>query len=820
MNKTNLLKRTVMSMALMCSAMLFTPPMLGLQSAYAAEQQQGSISGTVVDSQGEPIIGASIVIVGGKTVQGTVTDFDGNFTLKVAPGTELKISYVGYKELTVKAAANMKITLEEESTMLQGVEVVAYGVQKKVTVTGALSSVKSEDLVRTPVSSVNNVLAGQLSGVTTVQYSGEPGADAASIFVRGQATWVDSSPLIQVDGVEREMWDIDPNEIESITVLKDASATAVFGVRGANGVVLITTKRGAEGKAKISVNASFSAVTPTKMIEQADSYGYARFYNSMLANDGKDPMFSDAVIQRFRDGSEPIRFPSMKWDEYIMKDVTLQQQHNINISGGNKTVKYFISAGMMTQDGIFEEFDKPWDYGYQYQRFNYRANLDMNVTKTTMLSFNIAGKVDDSAKPRTGQGSGGMIKAIYYATPFCSPGIVDGRYIVNTNVGADNEDGLTLPFIGDSPMTYYAYQPGAFHYNNNKLQMDLVLDQKLDFITKGLSVKLKGSYNSSYAVNKTLTAGVATYTPVVLAQRDEQNNILYDESGGILTQPMMYRKAGSDTDPTYSYAYGKGRDWYIEGSLNYSRSFGEHTVNALALYNQSKEYYYGQEATYIDIPRTYVGLVARVTYDWKNRYMAEFNFGYNGSENFAPGKRFGSFPAGSIGWIASDEAFFKPLKKVVSFLKLRASWGLVGNDKVSAKRFMYIADPYNVNQSALLERTGKDTGAFGYNFGVENGTTSKGAVESSKNFPDVSWEKAFKQDYGFDMYFFNDRLRTTFDYYKEHRKDILWQDATVPGMLGFTVPYTNFGVLLVEALMTSTVRIHLPAVVEHTVKYE
>ena len=245
MNKTNLLKRTVMSMALMCSAMLFTPPMLGLQSAYAAEQQQGSISGTVVDSQGEPIIGASIVIVGGKTVQGTVTDFDGNFTLKVAPGTELKISYVGYKELTVKAAANMKITLEEESTMLQGVEVVAYGVQKKVTVTGALSSVKSEDLVRTPVSSVNNVLAGQLSGVTTVQYSGEPGADAASIFVRGQATWVDSSPLIQVDGVEREMWDIDPNEIESITVLKDASATAVFGVRGANGVVLITTKRGA-----------------------------------------------------------------------------------------------------------------------------------------------------------------------------------------------------------------------------------------------------------------------------------------------------------------------------------------------------------------------------------------------------------------------------------------------------------------------------------------------------------------------------------------------------------------------------------------------
>jgi TonB-linked SusC/RagA family outer membrane protein len=355
MNKTYLLK-TVMPMALICSSMLFTPPMLGLQTAHAAEQQQGSVNGTVVDSQGEPIIGASVVIVGGKTVQGTVTDFDGNFLLNCAPGTQLKITYVGYKEKVVKASKGMKIVLEEESTMLQGVEIVAYGVQKKVTVTGALSSVKSEDLVRTPVSSVNNVLAGQLSGVTTVQYSGEPGSDAASIFVRGQGTWVDSAPLIQVDGVEREMWDIDPNEIESITVLKDASATAVFGVRGANGVILITTKRGAEGKAKITANATFSAMTPTKMVELANSYEYANFYNQMRANDGQSATFSPYVIEKFRTGSDPIRFPSIDWADYIMKDVTLQQQHNINISGGNKKVRYFISAGMFTQDGLFKQF--------------------------------------------------------------------------------------------------------------------------------------------------------------------------------------------------------------------------------------------------------------------------------------------------------------------------------------------------------------------------------------------------------------------------------------------------------------------------------
>ena len=331
-----------MPFVMMCSAMLITPPFTGMQNAYASVQQQGSITGTVVDSQGEPIIGASVVIMGGKTVQGTVTDFDGHFLLSVPAGTQLKISYVGYKEQIVKAAKDMLITLEEESTMLQGVEVVAYGVQKKVTVTGAISSVKSEDLTRTPVSSVNNILAGQLSGVTTVQTSGEPGADAADIFVRGKATFVGGDavkPLIQVDGVERDMWDIDPNEIESVTVLKDASATAVFGVRGANGVILVTTKRGVEGKAKISFSLSFSALTPTKMVEQANSYEYATFHNAMRANDGKDGYFSPSVIEMFKNNSDPIRFPSMKWTDYLMKDVSLQQQHNVNISGGNRRTR-------------------------------------------------------------------------------------------------------------------------------------------------------------------------------------------------------------------------------------------------------------------------------------------------------------------------------------------------------------------------------------------------------------------------------------------------------------------------------------------------
>ena len=812
-----LISKSVLPIAMACAAMTFTPS-IGVQKVRAEVhdmQQAKAIKGTIVDENGEPVIGATIIVMGGSTQLGTVSDFDGNFGINAKPGQKLKITYIGYEEMIVPAKQGMQVQLKVAAgVQLQGIEVVAYGVQKKVTVTGAISSVKSEDLVRTSVGSVNNVLGGQLSGVTTVQYSGEPGSDAAEIFVRGKATWGDSAPLIQVDGVERTMADIDPNEIESVTVLKDASATAVFGVRGANGVVLITTKRGAEGKAKISVSTSFTALSPTKMVEQANSYEYANFYNQMSYNDYLQranvavangtygslgaymaenefaPSFSQAIIQKFKDGSDPIRFPSTRWADYIMKDITLQQQHNLNISGGTDRVKYFISAGYYSQDGLFKEFDRGYNYGYQYQRFNYRGNLDLKATKTTTLSFNVAGNVNDADKPYTGQGSGGMIKNIYYATPFSSPGIVDGKMVYCTT---DYTDGLNLPFLGGSGMAYYGN--GFMQTNVNKLQMDLVLDQKLDFITKGLSAKIKGSYNSAFTVNKQGNCGVATYNPLV--QYDEAGKVIYNADG---TPYIVYRQNGNDTDPSYGYSQGKSRDWYLEGSVNYSRTFGKHTVNGLLLYNQSKQYYYSG-SSYPDVPRSYVGLVGRVTYDYANKYLAEFNVGYNGSENFAPGRRFGTFPAGSIGWIASEEKFWKPISKVVSFFKLRASWGLVGNDKtVDAIRFMYLADPYFTGSYGLITNclsNALDT--YGYLFGnAQSGTVSgtsgiAGAYESAKNNPDVSWEKAFKQDYGFDVNFLDDKIRATFDYYREHRTDILVRDYTVPSTIGFTMPYTNAG---------------------------
>lgn len=780
MNKKNYIKKTTLPVALFFSFAL--APVFGSQGrAYAAVdivQQQGMIKGMIVDDKGEPIIGAN-VIAEGTTANGTITDVNGNFRLNVKPGTKLKISYIGYADQTVVAKNNMKIVLTEDATALEEVEIVAYGVQKKVSVTGAIASVKADDVMRTPVGSISNILGGQMSGLTTVQYSGEPGADAADIFVRGKATWADSSPLIQVDGVERSMGDIDPNEIESISILKDASATAVFGIRGANGVVLITTKRGKEGKAKISFTTSASVLMPTKMVEQANSYEYANFYNQMQSNDGipkEQWKFTPEVIQKFADHSDPIRFPDVNWVNYVMKDATIQSQHNLNISGGTDRVRYFISAGAYTQDGLFREYDLPYNLSYQYRRFNYRTNLDMDVTKTTKLSFNISGNLDNSDKPNNSQGTSGIVRNIYYTAPFHSPGIIDGKMVYATT--DEQSDGLRLPFVGTNDAMSYRNGKSK-HSSNNKLNMDLMLDQKLDFITKGLSFRLKGSYNSSFSVTKNGECGIASYTPVL---KDDGT--------------MGYKKSGENSDVKYSYDTGKARDWYMEAGFNYTRSFNNHNVGALLLYNQSKVYYFSKSSSkYADIPRGYVGLVGRITYDWKSRYLAEFNIGYNGSENFAPESRFGVFPAGSFGWVMSEEKWFSAMKPWVSFLKLRASFGLVGNDKTkdSDARFLYVPDPYNTNLNTEAGSGG--TGNFGYMFGVENKTIALGASEASKNNPKVGWEKAFKQNYGIDVNFFDDKLSMTGEYYREHRTNILLQNGRAPGILGFAMPWANLGIV-------------------------
>lgn len=731
------------------------------------QQQLITVKGTVKDSHGELLIGANVIADKDNAI-GTITDIDGNFQLSVPQGTKLTISFIGLrtKVVEVKGNARLDIILEDDSEMLDEVQVIAYGAQKKVTITGAISGINGKELLKTPTGSVSNVLSGQMTGITTVQYSGEPGSDAAEIFVRGQGTWNNSAPLIQVDGVERSFNEIDPNEIESITVLKDASATAVFGVRGANGVILVTTKRGTEGKAKISFSTSASVVMPTKLVEKANAYQYASYYNQMQRNDNPNaiPLFSSEITQIFKDHSDPIRFPDVDWVDYCLKNATMQSQHNINISGGTSNVRYFVSAGAYTQGGLFKQFDMPYNLTFQYKRFNYRSNLDLDITKTTTLSFNLAGSIDNSNSPFTGGSSSNLVRDLYVSTPFSSPGFIDGKLIETATDYAD----LTLPFTGTSGMSYV--KNGYRSTSNNKLNSDMMINQKLDMITKGLSFKLKGSYNSEFIVRKEGEQDIAIYTPWVLPDGT-----------------LGYRKKSDESRLKYSEKSDKERNWYMEASLNYNRSFGGHNVGALILYNQSKSYY---PSTYSDVPTGYVGLVGRMTYDWNTRYMAEFSIGYNGSENFAPDKRFGTFPAGSIGWVISEEKFWRPLKKAINYMKFRMSMGLVGNDKISGTRFMYTSDPYQVHDS---NPAGGGKFGHGYIFGINNSTVSMGAYEQEKHNPNVSWEKAFKQNYGVDFALLDERMNISVDYYKERRKDILLRDYTAPSILGFLTPYANLG---------------------------
>lgn len=722
-------------------------------------QQNSKVKGTVKDAHGEPVIGANVTVVG--TSSGSITDMDGNFSVDAAPGAKIKVSFIGYKDqiVTVRKGISLNIVLEEDALSLGEVEVVAYGVQKKVSITGAISSMKGDDLLKTPAGSISNILSGQVTGISSVQYSGEPGADAADIYVRGIATWQDASPLIQVDGVERDMSQIDPNEIESVTILKDASATAVFGVRGANGVILITTKRGAQGKAKVSFSTSVGVNLRTKELEFANSYQYASYYNMMKVGDGGNPVFTDDQLTTFRDQTNPLLYPDINWIDYCMNKAAFQSQHNVNISGGTDNMRYFVSAGMFTQGGMFKQFNAGEDFDFDYKRYNYRANLDFDVTKTTLLSVNIGGRIEVKRTPESGEDQNQLFRKLYWAVPFAGAGIVDGNRVVSNST--------YLPFTGADGLNSY-YGKGFRTLTTNVLNLDLILDQKLDFITKGLSVKLKGSYNSEYATTKKASSSIAYYVPVT------------DDKGAV-----TFRKEGSDSQLSYSDGdFGKARDWYMELALSYNRKLGDHNVSGLVLYNQSKKYYPG--GTYSYIPSGYVGLVGRVTYDWKTRYMAEFNAGYNGSENFAPGKRYGFFPAGSVGWVVSEEPFFAPLKKALNYLKVRASVGMVGNDKMGDKRFLYLPGSYGYG-------SGSNQNTHGYYFGQNVNAIKPGAYEATNSNPDATWETSVKQNYGIDLTILNERLSISADYFVENRKDILVEPDYLPSILGMTLPVVNVG---------------------------
>ena len=738
------------------------------------------IKGTVNDELGETMIGVSVLIKG--TGKGTITDVDGKFYLKnVDPKSVLEFSFVGYKTKEVKVSAqNLVVSMIPDSKQLEDVVVIAYGQQKKVTVTGAVSNVGSKELMKSPSASLGNALTGKLPGVQSVQYSGIPGNDDPVIRVRGIGSLNSAEPLVLVDGVERPFSQLDPNEVADISILKDASATAVFGVRGANGVILVTTKRGEDGKPSVSFSASAGLQQITHFIELSDSYTYATAYNNAQLSDGisSDALkYSQQAIQHFKDRDMLDVYPDTNWLDYIMKKSAWQNQYNVSVSGGTKKAKYFISLGSFSQDGLFRTFNTDPESNFRYHRYNYRANLDLELTKYSSLAINIGGRVEN--RNIIGDGEGTLFRYLQEALPMAGNGIdSEGRHLVA-------DPALVGEYKANTDGLARFYNLGYVKESKNVLNLDLQYKLDLSFITKGLNFNIKGSYNSEYTQQKNRKNGYGTGVSYKVTLVPG----VVDENGN---PKPVYVKMGD----TYPLPYGENkwgtRNWYAESSINYSRKFGEHNVGALLLYNQSKTYYPNQGVAgdlYVSIPSGYVGLVGRVTYDYASKYMVDFNMGYNGSENFAPGKRYGFFPSASVGWNPSAEKFWDPIRKYISYLKIRASWGSVGNDKMGSSRFLYLPGSYKIFQGFP-----NGSGWGGANFGTNNGSWLQGAQEESVGNPNVTWETAFKQNYGLDAKFFKDKLSVGVDFFFENRKDILVSNsATLPSVTGNKPNSINFG---------------------------
>jgi TonB-linked SusC/RagA family outer membrane protein len=755
-----LMQKMFKSLILICAALTVSITVMAQQN----------VKGVVTDDTGEPLPGVTVIEFG--TTRGIVTDIDGAYSIQVSPEASLQFSFIGMVSQTieVKNKTTIDVKLKPDAIGLEEVVVIGYGEKKKITVTGAVSTISHDELVKSPSASIGNSLAGKITGISSVQTSGMPGGDEAQLFIRGVGTLNDASPLTIVDGVERPFTQIDPEEIESISILKDASATAVYGVRGANGVIIVTTKRGEVGKTKISVTTSFGVQQPTKIIEKANSYIYGMGHNERALNDGNGEdnlVFSPEMLDVFKNGGSLI-YPDIDWFDYVMKPLAAQSKHNITISGGTEKVRYFISLGYFSQDGQFKNFDRLYDGNFGYDRYNYRTNLDIDVTKSSLLKVSIGGRAEIRNRPRAK--NEGLFKQANWAQPFAGAGIVDGKWISSSQdyIGIEMKDALT---------GYYGM--GFDNATKNFLDFDIDFIQKLNFITKGLEFKVKASYNTNYTHTIYRGSSAARYEPMLLTD-DNGDNIL-DENG----EPTIgLRKISDEGNLAYDYGTGKARNWYAESSLSYNRTFGDHDVSGLVLYNQRVLHYpkfNNNNMSDFDIPRTTLGLVGRLTYNYKTKYLFDINIGYNGSENFPEDKRFGFFPALSAGWIITEEPFMQDIG-FIDYFKIRASYGEVGNDKLQGNRFLYLPDTWNPNQT-------------GYNFGIGSSQNQPGAIENKLGNPNVTWERAVKKNIGINAKFFGAKLGIEFDYFHDRRDDILITRNTIPSYVAANLPAVNMGIV-------------------------
>lgn len=704
---------------------------------------QNLVTGVVTDTGGTPLPGVNIMLLNGQSNYGVVTNLDGQFKIDVPNNSTIEVSYVGFitQTIKVKGGQRLKILLQEDAQSLDEVVVVGYGTQKKETVVGSISSVKPVQL-QVPVRSLSQSLVGNVAGLVALQSSGEPGKDDAQFWIRGIATFTgDPNPLVLVDGIERPLENVDPLEIESFSVLKDASATAVYGVRGANGVILINTRRGYDGPAKIDVRYEHGFSAPSKRLSFVDTATRSMLFNEAVdatAGISSSFKYSDAEIKAMRDQTDPEVYPNVDWQEVLMKDLTMSEKLSVNISGGGKYARYFTAVSFYNQEGQYHI--NPGSYSWvpssigsfgenvNYKRYNFRSNVDMDISPKTTVSFGIQGNVSENTEPAEG-GSASIYRDIINAAPNAFPVILkDGRLA--------GRDGLNNPY---NMLTQRGYVKNI----SNALRANLTVDQNLDFITEGLTAKLTYAYDYSTDAADTRSRSINFFEPT---GRDENGDLLATEWYASSYQDYL----------NYSHSSSSTRSQYAEATINYSRTFGKHDVGGLVMGFVKDNRYMIQGMDYItSLPKRSLGLAGRVTYGYDNRYLLEANVGFNGSENFAKGNRMGIFPAIALGWVASEESWLAG-NEVLTWAKLRASIGQVGNDQIPSTRFIYLA---TINESA-----------GGYNnLGLNYDQYQSGIGEGRMANSDVTWEVATKYNLGVELGFFNN-FRLNADVFYENVK--------------------------------------------------
>lgn len=727
-----------------------------------------TVTGNIYDEQGQPLPGALISEKG--ATNNTVTNIDGFFSLKVN-GTSaiLVIKSLGFteKEIKVGSLTSFKITLSASINSLNDVIVVGYGTQEKPTSTGAQSSLSGKALVQSPVANISNSLVGRIAGLSAVQASGEPGKDQSTIRIRGIGTFNgNQEPLFLVDGIQVDNYNnIDPNEIENVTILKDASSTAVYGIRGANGVIIITTKKGKIGKAQVSYAYNYGSNRFTDVRQNMNSADYARSLNQAFLNDAYIsnnqasyvPKFSAADIAKYESGEDPVFFPNVNWYDLVFKKSNGQQQHNLNFRGGTEKVKYFVSAGYYNQAGLYNNTTavEGYDTQIKYNRYNFRSNLDFDATKKFKISLKVSSQTETKSGPNIASET--VIDNILRATPLSSPGIVDGKIVL---LGSN---------AGDNPLNTLFQNGYASNYNNS-LNGSIRLDHSLDFITKGLSTHGEIAYQN---FNSDLT----TYLRQPLlykAVKDGNGNVNILQQGDDQILGAYTRTPGKRSRTTAEFAF------------DYKRKFGNHSITGLALYNQIRAV---DPSYFYLVPSTYQSVVGRTTYDYKRKYLAEVNIAYNGSENFAPGKRFGVFPSYSLGWVPTEEAFFKK-NDIISFLKIRGSYGEVGNDQIG-NNFLQSNNRFLFLPTSFTATGGYYEGLANSGYRLINGRT--GLREGVANNADLTWERAIKSNLGFDAYLYKDKISLTFDVFQDRRDNILATLNSLTAALGAQAAPQNFG---------------------------